>query len=463
VDPTDPDTVLVATDNGMYRTTDGGLETAWTSVDTGLPGAPPNLFAVAFDPANPDTAYAGLLSGGIYKSTNGGDSWAAMNTGLPATRPLIRGFAFDPSAPATVYANTNGGVYKTVDGGANWALKSDSGELTGVIMGLAIDPTTPLTLYAGKSGGVYKSVDGAESWTLETTGLTETNVSGIAIDPDDPETLYASTSGGPGLFRSTDAAASWEPFNTGLGNPFVNALAIDAVTGTFLYAATSTGVFTHIVDTTPPSDVLLGGTALDRTFQLAKQFQVSWSGQDGQTGISSYTLEKRLDNQAFVPEPPTSGTGPATVSGGLGQTVCLRVTAEDEAGNTTASDERCTAIPFDDRQLQRSRGWTKKTRSGYYENTYLTTTKKGASLKKTLVDADEIALVVTKCRGCGTLAVFWQNVKIAKVPLSATKTRKKQLVEVADFAAAEDGLLKLVVTSSGRPVHVDGLGVLRGS
>ncbi len=85
------------------------------------------------------------------------------------------------------------------------------------------------------------------------------------------------------------------------------------------------------------------------------------------------------------------------------------------------------------------------------------------SLGVALEAVDEIALVVTKCRGCGTLAVFWRNERIATVRLASTTTRKKRIIEVADFASPEDGVLRLVVTTSGRPVRVEGLGVLRAT
>jgi photosystem II stability/assembly factor-like uncharacterized protein len=565
VHPTDPDTVLLATDSGMFRTTNGGMTTAWTAVNTGLP-ASPTVFTVAFDPVNPQNAYAGLLSGGIYKSTNGGSNWTAKNTGITLPIPLIRSFAFDPDTPTTVYAATNSGIYKSENGGDNWTPKNVNGAPTGVITGLAVDPATPQTVYAAKSTGVYKSEDGGDNWVLSSTGLTEPTVDGLVVDPDNPQTLYASTSGGPGLFRSTNGAGNWATFNTGL-TAGVNALAVDAINGAYLYAATGGGgVFTHIVDalpptnpdlssshtpddwsndpsidillggaeddgsgvdgyayewdtdvdstleppvkaieetetsvasgdlaegdshyfhlrtldyagrwsdvitagpflvdTTPPTDVALTGAALNRTFQRARQFSASWTGQDALSGIDSYTLETRANNGAWQARAPTAGTGPATVSGSLGQTLCMRVTARDEADNTTTSSARCTSIPYNNTQLTHSRGWTKKTGAGYYQNTYSTTTKKGASLKKTLDDVDKIALVVTKCRGCGTLAVYWRNARIATVRLAATTTRKKRIIQVADFSSPEDGVLRLVVTTSGRPLRVEGLGVLRAT
>ena len=101
-----------------------------------------DIRALAIDPANPATLYAGTTGGGVFKSTDGGGSWAAVNTGLT-------------SVPS--YA-------------------------------LAIDPTTPATLYAGgtEGGGVFKSTDSGGTWAAANAGLTERYVRALAINPSDP-------------------------------------------------------------------------------------------------------------------------------------------------------------------------------------------------------------------------------------------------------------------------------------
>ncbi len=90
--------------------TDGG--TSWSAVNSGL-----GVSALAIDPGNPATPYAGTVGGGVFKSTNGG--WSAVNSGLTAT--VVFALAIDPSSPATLYAGTLGaGVFKSTDGGATW-------------------------------------------------------------------------------------------------------------------------------------------------------------------------------------------------------------------------------------------------------------------------------------------------------------------------------------------------------
>ena len=56
------------------------------------------------------------MSGGVFKSTNGGGNWSAVNTGLTDTD--VRALAIDPATPATLYAGTDGGgVFKSTNGG----------------------------------------------------------------------------------------------------------------------------------------------------------------------------------------------------------------------------------------------------------------------------------------------------------------------------------------------------------
>src|SRR6266571_4356974 len=69
--------------------------------------------ALALDPTTPTTVYAGTRGGGVFKSTNGGNSWSAVNTGLPDLE--IFALALDPTTPTTVYAGTVHGVFKSTN------------------------------------------------------------------------------------------------------------------------------------------------------------------------------------------------------------------------------------------------------------------------------------------------------------------------------------------------------------
>jgi photosystem II stability/assembly factor-like uncharacterized protein len=109
------------------------------------------------DPHNPSTVYAANFysGGGVFKSTDGGSSWSGVNSGLPARQyyaPVA--LAIDPKNPSTLYAGTWDGVFRTTDGGANW-IAVNTGLTTLAVITLAVDPQNPSTVYAGTSGGLF--------------------------------------------------------------------------------------------------------------------------------------------------------------------------------------------------------------------------------------------------------------------------------------------------------------------
>ena len=89
------------------------LADVWTAANSGLPENT-KVNAIAIDPSNPETVYAGTSGGGVFKTTDGGDSWAAADSGLP-TSLTVNAIAIDPSSP--VYAGTEDGVFKSTDRG----------------------------------------------------------------------------------------------------------------------------------------------------------------------------------------------------------------------------------------------------------------------------------------------------------------------------------------------------------
>ena len=203
-----------------------------------------DITAIAVDPSNPATLYAGTGDGrGVFKSTDSGSTW--VTTDLP--NPYIRALAISPSSPSILYAAGNNGVFKSTDSAASWAGPS-AGLASTYVTTLAVDPTTPTTLYVGTYAGVFKSTDGGGNWTAINghfvTGLNSSLVVALAVDPSTPTTLYVSTAGeGGGVSKSTDGGESWTAINTGLTNVTVDVLVIDRSTPATLYAGTDSGVF----------------------------------------------------------------------------------------------------------------------------------------------------------------------------------------------------------------------------
>lgn len=247
IDPTTPSTLYAGTyvstgsPGGVFKSTNAG--NTWEAVDTGLPTADISVVALAIDPTTPTTLYAGTYSYGVFKSTDGAGTWAVVNAGLPTTAPSVSALAIDPTAPDTLYAgvayDSSSGVYKSTDGGNTWSNTwNDIG--SAYVFALAVDPIAPGTLYAGTAFvGILKSTDGGTTWGGGNyLQFMETIIRALAIDPNQPSTLFAA---GDGVFRSTDAGGSWQHFDTGLPCCVgVEALIIDPTS--MLYAGTI-GVF----------------------------------------------------------------------------------------------------------------------------------------------------------------------------------------------------------------------------
>ena len=108
------------------------------------------IVAVAIAPLDSKIVYAGIRTGGIMKSSNGGDTWAASNTGLTDKR--IGSLAVDPRDPQIVYASAwDGGVFRSTDGARSWR-RFDRGLPRYPVLALAIDPAGR-TIFAGTGGG----------------------------------------------------------------------------------------------------------------------------------------------------------------------------------------------------------------------------------------------------------------------------------------------------------------------
>src|SRR3954470_14858194 len=161
-------------------------------------GAPSSLFAQV-DPAD----YAALR-------------WRSIG---PFRAGRVSAGAVDPSDANTYYFGTpGGGIWKTTNAGQTWTAIFDRTGMAS-IGALAIAPSNPRILYAGtgeetRGDGVYRSADGGATWT--NVGLRETHFIGsIVVSADDPDTVVVGAIGdrmpGPdrGVFRTTDGGKTW--------------------------------------------------------------------------------------------------------------------------------------------------------------------------------------------------------------------------------------------------------------
>ena len=161
------------------------------------------LYATAEDPARPFGTWKFLGPGNI-----GG-----------RTRVLV----LDPTEPRVMYTGgVSGGIWKTLNGGGDWFPVGD--DLANIaVNALAMHPTDRNTLYAGtgegyfrqavrntglslRGDGIFVTHDGGETWTrLPSTANADFHyVNDLVVTAD---ALYAATR--TGVWRSHDAGATW--------------------------------------------------------------------------------------------------------------------------------------------------------------------------------------------------------------------------------------------------------------
>lgn len=235
-----------AATGGVFKSTDGGE--SWFPVFDEQAVLP--IGDLAVDPLRPEVVYAGtgeshgvqnnFPGGGVYKSTNGGETWQA--SGLEATAAIGR-IVIDPIHSDRVYVAAVGsafdtdqdrGVYRSTNGGLDWEKVLFVNDSTGAV-DLVINPQTPSLLYAatwqrlrlptasprhyGNGSGIYRSYDGGDTWELldESNGLPGTGNRigriGLALCQSQPDQLYALYTDGStysGLFRTRDGGNHWE-------------------------------------------------------------------------------------------------------------------------------------------------------------------------------------------------------------------------------------------------------------
>ena len=91
-----------------------------------------------------------------------GGNWQAITNGL-TTLGIVFALAVDPTNPSTLYAGTGGGVFRSTDMGANW-VAINNGLTDTDVRTLAIDPASTSTLYAGtlEGGGLQEHRHGSQ-------------------------------------------------------------------------------------------------------------------------------------------------------------------------------------------------------------------------------------------------------------------------------------------------------------
>ena len=205
--------------------------------------------AVAGSNSRPDEYYFGATGGGLWKTTDRGQTWRPVSDAAFKTSS-VGAVAVADSNPDVVYVGMGetelrgnvlqgDGVYKSTDAGKTWTHVGL--ERTRAIARIRIHPSNPDIVYVAALGdpygpnperGVFKSSDGGKTWDRVLYRNEKTGAIDLSLDEKNPDVLYAGlwevfrtphslSSGGPGsgLFKSVDAGRTWRELTANPGLP----------------------------------------------------------------------------------------------------------------------------------------------------------------------------------------------------------------------------------------------------
>jgi hypothetical protein len=221
---------------GVVMSTDGGE--SWTVISDGLPTDTAYATGLAMDPKSPPAArtlYAVYPTKGVYKSTDGGKSWQHKSKGLGRPENMnteqlhlapdgtlyclvigrSRKWDFKPFPP--------GGLWKSTDKGESWQ-EVTAGATISYPAYFGVDPRNPKRIFIGSTqapnkegAGLWQSDDGGRTWkhALKAADLNKTDrlfgyvhSGNIVFHPSDARYIYYSTKT-HGLWFSRDAGKNW--------------------------------------------------------------------------------------------------------------------------------------------------------------------------------------------------------------------------------------------------------------
>lgn len=172
---------------------------------------------IEFHPTDTNTYIIGSAGGGMWRTTDDGQSWLPLDDFLPVLG--VADVDYNPQNPNTIYVCTGDrgasdtysmGVMKSIDGGTTWDTTGlqfafGSSEKT---TSLVINPMDTSSLTVATSAGMYKSYDAGKTWALTINGFFQK----VVYNPIDTAVMYASgstTNSGWEIFRSENGGLTW--------------------------------------------------------------------------------------------------------------------------------------------------------------------------------------------------------------------------------------------------------------
>lgn len=210
---------------GVFKSTDGGQNwrrTLYIDEYHGIadldidPGNPNVLFAAVWRfERKPWTHRSGSEEGGIFKSTDGGETWAKVTKGLPALMGRI-GVKIAPSNPNVVYViaeSDEGTLFRSDDRGETFTKVTDKVDIVSrglYYTDMRVSPVNENHIYA-VSSLLQQSIDGGKTWTRVAPSI-HIDFHSLWIDPLNADRMWVGEDGGVAF--SLNGGDNWTPSRT---------------------------------------------------------------------------------------------------------------------------------------------------------------------------------------------------------------------------------------------------------
>jgi hypothetical protein len=196
--------------------------------------------SIAIDPRNRLRIWVGAVSGGLWRSDDGGANWTQVDDWW--SNLAVGCLTLDPQNPDVMYVGTGEGFYslahlarnlshfvrgagvlKSTDGGVSWTQLPGTATWEHTTR-IAVSPTNSnLLLASRRPGGLARSTDGGQTWTDVALGLVNDPFSyQVLFDPNDGTHAVAHLAPGSvashGVITSIDSGLTWQPALTGLAS-----------------------------------------------------------------------------------------------------------------------------------------------------------------------------------------------------------------------------------------------------
>ena len=307
--PKEADTLYATTGGGLFVTRDAGK--SWAALWVPKPdlGGSSRVCALAFAPTSPATMLSGPCGydnyGGVHQSTDAGATWTKLNTEWGGVTAL----AFDPANPQHAYAALDYGglpaVIRSHDGGQTWS--SDGYSAPWTVRTLSV--TSDGAIYAGLFfKGIAVSRDEAKSWSDASKGIPARSSAWVAMHPKTRAPFVAGLEGeigGGGVYRAV--ADGWQRSSAGIFGESIRGLAWTRAGR--LYAATDSGLF--FTDdggaswgaTTLDQNTASVATDADDNLYVADWYSL-WRSSDGGRSWKQSSLAEAGPHLAVAPQVP---------------------------------------------------------------------------------------------------------------------------------------------------------------